>query len=71
MTPEPDKMVCQECGARVHTDEMLTAPHPFLSDDTIIGCPKCREARCLETACDEPGCWGWCRTGSRRQRATG
>ena len=52
-----DRLFCNErrCGWR--GTEALTAPNPFDAEDTIAGCPKCKEINSLLVACDEPGCW--------------
>jgi hypothetical protein len=37
--------------------EVLTAPHPFTTNEQIEGCPKCRQCGTIIPVCDEPGCW--------------
>ena len=49
------------CGWIGPEDEALSAPSPFDTEDTVIGCPQCREINNLHKCCDEPEC---------RERAT-
>lgn len=51
------KVVCTFCQWRGDSDDLLSAVHPFDSDDTIEGCPVCRDVGFLKPACDEPDCW--------------
>lgn len=59
MNVEKDKVKCGDfrCGWKGQASDILTAPHPFHPNDTISGCPKCRDVETLECVCDEPGCW--------------
>lgn len=50
------KWLCTECDRVSADDALLMAPHPFMADQVITGCPLCREAERLLTACDWPGC---------------
>lgn len=50
----PPKWKCTACGWS--GTELLSAPHPFLSEVTIDGCPGCREIGEIVRLCDEPGC---------------
>ena len=50
------KRRCKECGWLGTTKEVLEAPSPFKPEETLQGCPKCRESGSLEILCDEPGC---------------
>ncbi len=54
---KPFKAVCQECGWCGPSRDLLTAPNPFALDETIYGCPSCKEVDCFLAACDEEGCW--------------
>lgn len=52
---------CTECDEIFNEDQMLHAPNPFDTEQTINGCPMCKEANQIEIACDVPGCrrpWG-------------
>ena len=55
------KVKCDElrCGWQGTTDELLTAPHPFMPNEHnhIDGCPKCRQCGTIIQVCDKPGCW--------------
>lgn len=35
----------------------LSAPNPFLPDETLIACPTCKSILDLVYVCDEPDCW--------------
>lgn len=55
---------CMQCEHICNEGEFLTAPSPFDSTETIVGCPRCKSVDSLVTACDEPGCnkeatYGW------------
>jgi len=54
-----DRLFCNErrCGWRGMQLEVLFAENPFNADETIAGCPKCKEINSLLVSCDEPGCW--------------
>ena len=53
-----DKRVCSCCDWTGDADELLSAPNPFLDDDTMLACPSCRVVTStVLCACDEPGCW--------------
>jgi len=58
--PVPRKYVarwyCTECNWYGTIGEFLSAPNPFDENDSIIGCPNCKQVECIEAACDEPGC---------------
>jgi hypothetical protein len=56
---EPGKVMCDSlrCGWRGQQSQTLSAPHPFISDEIICACPKCRDIGTIRTVCDEPGCW--------------
>lgn len=45
------------CGWIGTESEMLTAPNPFDPEDTLCGCPLCREVNNLRSCCDEPECF--------------
>jgi len=58
------KLRCRECHWKGAATDALIAPNPFDAECALIGCPKCKEACCLEFACDDPDCWelascGW------------
>ena len=38
-------------------DDALRAPHPFMPEETIRGCPGCNNIECLVVVCDHPDCW--------------
>lgn len=48
------KWRCTECDNIVH--ELLSAPNPFDTTETISGCPVCRSVECFRLVCDEPDC---------------
>jgi DNA-directed RNA polymerase subunit RPC12/RpoP len=52
----PKAYLCTECGARVETADVLTAPNPFDPDDTISACPECRSIEQFARACTVPDC---------------
>ncbi len=45
------------CGWKGIEKELLKAPNPYLEDEIIGFCPKCKDAFELLYVCDEPGCW--------------
>lgn len=47
---------CNECDYVCDESELLSAPNPFIPDDIITGCPRCKLAEVMQGACDEPGC---------------
>jgi len=53
------KVLCEDskCGWHGQLDETLEAPHPFIKDEKIRGCPVCLHPQDFFLACDEPGCW--------------
>ena len=51
-----DTWLCTHCRTRSDDDELLRAPHPFIEEDSIWGCPNCRETDNITRACDEEGC---------------
>lgn len=53
------KVKCDEshCDWTGRQNMILCGPHPFDPDDTVYGCPKCKEINTLIYVCDEPGCW--------------
>lgn len=54
---ENRKWKCTSCDGWVGTSEqLLSAPHPFMAGETIYGCPNCQDVTDLVAACDEPGC---------------
>lgn len=46
----------RRCGWSGPWSEALAAPHPGLDDDTIYGCPWCKEFGGLEQGCHKSGC---------------
>jgi hypothetical protein len=44
---------CSWCGLE---SALLVAPHPFIKDDFVSGCPSCCEMDSLEVACQGAGC---------------
>jgi hypothetical protein len=44
------------CGWVGFADALLSAPNPFLLDETIEACPECMDHAELFRACDIPGC---------------
>ena len=50
----PKKYTCSECDHL--TMEPLSAVNPFDSQDTITGCPNCKQAESLKVACMALGC---------------
>ena len=53
---EPDKIICNECGWRGHSADVLTATSPFDAEDVLRACPKCLSIDRFDRLCDEPGC---------------
>lgn len=51
-----EKVRCTECSWWGTWDQRLSAPSPFMADEIISGCPKCRSIYSLVPLCDEPGC---------------
>ena len=51
------KLFCDECGWKGNTFDLLSAPHPFLVNVDINGCPDCKEVNSFTRACDEDLCW--------------
>jgi hypothetical protein len=49
-----EKSRCCECDY-VGT-AWLSAPHPFVAGDVVIGCPKCHAVDSLRRCCDFDGC---------------
>ena len=49
-----EKWFCNECGEIAF--EHLSAPNPFDPEDTISGCPNCKEVNALIQACHHLGC---------------
>lgn len=52
----PSKLICLECGWAGREEDVLTAPNPFRPDETIYGCPKCREANQITQGCQIGDC---------------
>lgn len=50
------KCECNECCHITTYDLLLKAKHPFQDNETIYGCPKCKNIECFNPICDEPGC---------------
>lgn len=56
---------CRSCGAVSVETELLTAPSPFDSTDTLTGCPECKgcsdgfDLLCDEDGCADPAGCGW------------
>lgn len=51
-----DKIECPECYWIGETNDVLEAPHPFITDIQTHGCPACRCIVDFRLLCDEPGC---------------
>lgn len=50
------KIRCRECYWNGTTENLLTAPSPFLEGVTITACPKCKSIDCFENLCDIKDC---------------
>jgi hypothetical protein len=50
------QFACRECRTIVYEAHLLTAPHPFIEDEIVAGCPACKEIDCFSLVCDEPDC---------------
>lgn len=51
------KWKCKACGAVSLEGELLTAPSPFDTNDTLSGCPECKQcSEGFDLLCDDPGC---------------
>ena len=51
-----NRIKCVNCNSVFRDDELLIAPHPFLENEEICGCPFCREVEGFDLVCDAPGC---------------
>ena len=51
------KCVNRNCKWTGRVTEVMESPNPFNAEDTIVGCPKCKDVNCLVYACDFEGCW--------------
>lgn len=58
------KLQCEDCGWKGTHEDALKAPHPFLPEDEIQGCPQCFEVSTLRNCCDEEGCWDLVQAGT-------
>ena len=48
---------CKLCNARTPEPALLRAQSPFDPDDTLTGCPECKQCDDgFALLCDEPGC---------------
>ena len=60
MTTKPKasvaRWICRECNHIVADSKLLRAPHPFLNNCELIGCPECREIGTFKAACHQAGC---------------
>lgn len=50
----PAKWLCKECYEICEVP--LSAKNPFEEDDTISGCPHCKQVNSLVGACQAEGC---------------
>lgn len=67
------KVKCDECDWRGTEDQLLRAQNPFADDnETMVGCPTCREPNSMIRACDHENCWsdGSCGTPTANGYAT-
>jgi len=55
-TANSNRVFCQSCGWIGPECELLHAPHPFINQRDIYGCPNCREVENFSYLCDEPAC---------------
>lgn len=39
------------------SSQLRRAPHPFLPEANVFGCPDCGEIASLALVCSEPDCW--------------
>lgn len=53
------KVVCSDrrCDWKGTDQELLRAKHPFMKNDTVSGCPKCKRINIVVYACEYSGCW--------------
>lgn len=64
---------CVHCSAVTPDSGLLVATSPFDPDDTLTGCPKCKQCNeGFDEMCDEPGCGdaascGWPSSGGYRR----
>jgi hypothetical protein len=57
MSENVRKLKCKGCRWTGLQNEALHAINPFADDnETMIGCPQCREPNSMMTLCDEPEC---------------
>lgn len=48
---------CNGCNQVLIEPVLLTAPSPFDPNDTIVGCPNCKQCdEGFDPVCDEDGC---------------
>ncbi len=47
---------CLRCAWIGTREAMLEAPHSFLTDEIVLGCPSCREIDKFELMCDVEDC---------------
>ena len=47
---------CTECGHVHENDALLVAPNPFDPEQTLTGCPDCKEIGQFREVCQAPGC---------------
>jgi hypothetical protein len=53
---KPLKYLCGDCTWHGDQSEVLEARNPFCPEDSLLGCPRCRDVTIFK-ACDEDGCW--------------
>lgn len=51
------RIKCCGCAWRGEVADVLSAPHPFIQDETLVACPECKSISDLVYVCDEPDCW--------------
>jgi hypothetical protein len=54
--PFPLRWMCNSCDWIGNDADLLRAPSPFDSTETICACPKCKAVEDVINACDEPTC---------------
>ena len=54
---EEHKVKCFACDWTCLRAEVLIAENPFIKNQLLTACPRCREINVIIDVCDEPRCW--------------
>jgi hypothetical protein len=58
-----EKVICKECDWRGTSEDVLEAPNPFDPEDTLTGCPGCKQVDTMVQGCFHRGCLNEAATG--------